>query len=118
MIAIPIGPHPMTNAVSPRVMSDLLTACRPTAMGSVSAACRSSPLGTDSNTGTDVTRVPASVPRCLGARPGVEYLGAELVAHEHVGPEVDRYTRSGGQTLQLGARREHVVPVHQVRTAA
>ena len=49
--------------------------------------------------------------RRLGVRPCVDDLGAEFVAHEHVGSEVHRHTRSGGQTLQLRAGREHVVPV-------
>jgi hypothetical protein len=29
MMAMPMGPQPITNAVSPRVMADLFTACRP-----------------------------------------------------------------------------------------
>src|SRR3546814_6765299 len=33
MIAIPIGPHPMTSAGSPRSIFEVLTACRPTAVG-------------------------------------------------------------------------------------
>ena len=56
MMAMPIGPQPITNAVSPRVMADLFTACRPTAIGSVSAAWRtSSPLGSGNRSGADST---------------------------------------------------------------
>lgn len=54
MMAIPIGPHPSTRAVSAGVMFDLLTACSPTAMGSVSAACLTSrPLGMGSSSGAE-----------------------------------------------------------------
>jgi hypothetical protein len=54
MIAIPIGPHPITNAVSPDWIAALFTACRPTAIGSVRAACRGSrPSGTRSSSGAD-----------------------------------------------------------------
>ena len=56
MMAMPMGPQPITNAVSPRVMADLFTACRPTAIGSVSAAWRtSSPLGSGNRSGADST---------------------------------------------------------------
>jgi hypothetical protein len=54
MIARPIGPDPMTRAISPGWIDDLFTACRPTAIGSVSDARRGSrPLGIFNSSGAE-----------------------------------------------------------------
>lgn len=92
MIAIPIGPQPITSAASPGAKPDLLTACSPTAIGSVSAACRgSTPSGTLSSNGTDSSILSAYPPSTVL----LDMIGSNPLGDNNTGSDVTRVPGAG-----------------------